>query len=290
MRRLPKPKLSARATFENCVSWLRDEELAAHLFELSATVEAADISYQSHAANNSLFGLVDPVVGNENDAVQMVKLYTSVLSRKSSKVRHLYDEIRAGSKDDLCPLCAQRLVSTLDHYLEKARYPVYAVTPINLVPACTDCNKIRSRKVPNSQSDLTLHPYFDSVDRETWLKASVLETDPVVVKYHAAPPMTWNEILSARVQSHFRTLELGKLYSTHAATELTGMRSMLVGMVNREGTDHLRGHLLEQAASRRDTSLNSWQGAMFSALGASDWFCNRGYLLIPKPDVGDASP
>lgn len=283
MRALPEPAYSSPVTFELCVSRLQNQATAVELLKLRGAVETAEKSYRSNAVSDSLLTIADPLVTDAQKTDELKHLYTGILSRKNSKVRYIYDAIKAAAKDDLCPLCAQRLVSTLDHYLEKARYPIFAVAPINLVPACSDCNTLRSRKVATSDSELTLHPYFDSVDHDIWLKANVLETDPIVVNYSAAPPNSWKDILRARMQSHFRTLQLGKLYSTHAGSELTGMRGALVSIANREGREGLRSYLSEQAASRHDISLNTWQGAMFAALAASDWFCGGGYESIPKP-------
>jgi hypothetical protein len=93
---------------------LRDE-----LLKLSAAIETAEGSYQLHAVSNSLLAIIDPLAGDAEKARELVYLYTGVLSRKNSRVRYIYDAIKAAAKDDLCPLCAQRQVFTLDHYLER---------------------------------------------------------------------------------------------------------------------------------------------------------------------------
>jgi hypothetical protein len=128
-------------------------------------------------------------VGGKVSGRKMVTLYTGTFSRKRSKARRIYDEIRASAAGGICPLCGQREVKTLDHYLEKQHHPVFAVTPLNLVPACTDCNKVRSEFPKDGDSNQTLHPYFDSVDDERWLKAKVDEVDPVIVPFHEDPPL-----------------------------------------------------------------------------------------------------
>ena len=70
---------------------------------------------------------------------EMEKLYEQ--NFVASKVgRRIYDSILNSVEDNICPYCSQRLIKTLDHYLPKSIYPYFSVTPINLVPACRDCN------------------------------------------------------------------------------------------------------------------------------------------------------
>ena len=55
--------------------------------------------------------------------------------------RKYYDKIKAIPKYSKCPFCGVGIVSTLDHYLPKTKYPTYALTPVNLIACCADCNK-----------------------------------------------------------------------------------------------------------------------------------------------------
>lgn len=281
MRNLPKPLRDARSTFELCVSRVSDFETASRLEAVASTIGQAESVYFDKATTSSLFGVVGAIFHEGDLAEEMVKLYTNILSKQNSKVRYIYDEIRAAAKR--CPLCGQRDTNTLDHYLEKSRFPVYAVTPMNLVPACSQCNKLRFTARPRSASEQTLHPYFDHVDDQTWLQAQVLEIDPTAVIYTAVRPAAWSELKRDRVQSHFRALALGALYATHAATELTDMRHNLV-RIGRGGSDRVKEELVWQAESRQQEFRNSWQGALYTALSASEWFCSGGYNCIPKPE------
>ena len=60
--------------------------------------------------------------------------------RKNGPGRATYDLLKLSAKGGFCPLCGQRNVSTLDHYLPKESYPDLSILPINLVRACSDCN------------------------------------------------------------------------------------------------------------------------------------------------------
>jgi hypothetical protein len=277
MKSLPRPLRDARSTFELCVDRVKDSKVKSRLMTLASAIECAESNYISSAVLSSLFSLVGTVYCRD----ELIKLYTNVLSRKNSQLRYIYDEIRAGPNGDICPLCSQRTVSTLDHYLEKATFPLYAVTPVNLIPSCSECNKTRSTAHAKSASEQTFHPYFDSVEDEQWLQANIVEADPVTVIYTTLRPSAWTKLKQDRVQAHFRALALGALYATHAAAEMTGIRYALLRIADREGAVGITAHLVEQATSRRAAFRNSWQGALYAALSTSNWFCNGGYSYIP---------
>jgi len=133
------------------------------------------------------------------------------------------------------------------------------------------------------RTEQTLHPYFDEIDDDTWLFASVVESYPPVVLFSANPPLAWPDLTRERVKNHFRTFQLGVLYSVNAAEELAGLRFSLMLIAEREGENGVRRHLTEQTQSREAVTKNSWQGAMYRALMQSGWFCSVGHELIPSP-------
>jgi hypothetical protein len=269
-------------TFEICTKTVRDPDLAMRLSSVAPMIEAAAAEYEQCGAIGTLFTIQTAKdVGGKVVVDEMRELYKGTLSRAKSPARHIYDAIKAGASGGLCPLCGQREASTLDHYLPQSRHPALTVSPINLVPACSDCNKAKLDSQPVCPEDQTLHPYFDTVDRETWLRARVLESDPVAVTFEVDVPIHWPILTGDRIRRHFATFRLGALYATHASAELLNMRFGLNQIAVRGGTRGLRDHLEEQAISRRQQHANSWQTALYQALYSSPWFCAEGYLLIP---------
>src|SRR5262249_39637235 len=144
---------------------------------------------------------------------EMVWLYDAKLSRLRDRARPIYDAIKLAPRNGVCPLCGHRVVSTLDHYLAKSRHPSYTVTPLNLLPACSDCNKLKLNRQPANARDQTLHPYFDDVSSDVWLKATLIESvDPAVV-FFVDPPNQWEPVLQERIRLHFRAFGLAELYA-----------------------------------------------------------------------------
>lgn len=207
---------------------------------------------------------------------EMVNLYKGNFARKGTDARVIYDELRSVPKHGICPLCGKRIVSQLDHYLPETLYPHFSVTPANLVPACSDCNKIKLAHNPTRVEELTLHPYFDNIDNEIWLNARVIEGLGFHIQYFANPPATLSREIVSRIKFHFEKFELGNLYSANAAAEISEQQHFLQCVHRTGGKEELRKYFREQIQSRSLIDKNSWQVAMYQALLTSEWFCENG--------------
>ncbi|MBN2377006.1 MAG: hypothetical protein JXD22_11425 [Sedimentisphaerales bacterium] len=76
----------------------------------------------------------------------------------------------------------------------------------------------------------TLHPYYDDVTNEQWLYAEVIETTPAAMRFHVSTPDGLDNILAKRIEHHFKTLKLDKLYRSQAAVELASIRVHITGL------------------------------------------------------------
>lgn len=284
MRKLEHPPLEAFGVFFVCADSIQDAGLKMRLLGTSVlkAVEMAEQNYLHLGAVGQLFRFpADDVVGEWVSGADMEKLYTQTLSREGSKARPFYDALRGSAPNDICPYCAQRTVSTLDHYLPKSIYPVLAVAPINLVPACGDCNKVKLDFQPLTAEDQILSPYFDDVTADVWLSARVQDdAGRPVVQFFANPPAAWPSELAARLNTHLRNLKLPALYTAHAAEELVTVRDLLQRLCKAGGASDVRARCLEEEEMRRSVHLNGWQAAFYRALADSTWFCSVGVFAI----------
>jgi 5-methylcytosine-specific restriction endonuclease McrA len=114
---------------------------------------------------------------------EMEKVYTQRMAKSGAPGRDIYDEIFASSPGGRCPLCMQRYVATLDHHLPKAHFPSLAVTPLNLIPACSDCNKAKLDLIATTAEEVPLHPYYDNLGDAIWLNAVVIERRPTALRF-----------------------------------------------------------------------------------------------------------
>lgn len=278
MRNLQRPAEDPDAHFLTCIERIRNRPLRDRLRSIRPNVAAASAEFHAHAIVSSLHAL--PAQANVAGVVttaEMVDVYDGRMARRRSPGRPVYDRLMALADFEVCPLCGQRTVSTIDHHLPKTRYPALVVTPVNLVPVCKDCNNAKGNRIPATAGEQTLHPYYDNIEGDSWLRGTVVPGAPAVVVFAVDAPAGWSPLLTQRVQFHFHLLELGKLYASHASVELRNIQYGLSRLHSAGGLPAVRAHLLSEAVSREASHRNSWQTAMYKALHQNNWFCNGGF-------------
>lgn len=267
------PTDDAAAVFAVCINNFRDQGLKDRLTAATGLIVAAEEQYRRAGQDKALHTIPTATAVGDVSVDEMVSVYEQKFVSKREAGRRFYEKLRNGAKGGKCPLCGQRPAATLDHYLAKTTHPALAVTPINLVPACPDCNFIKLALTPLTDMEHTLHPYFDDVEREAWLVGTVVEGVPPAVVFDTRPPSTWDDRLASRLRFHFKTFKLAGLYTVEAAGELAGIETHMVKLRTLDGPDAVRRHLLDAWESRRAYQVNSWQTAFYKALADSEWYC-----------------
>lgn len=278
MWKLGKPDIEAGSTFRKCISRVRNHDLKSRLESIHQDIVDASEEYNVKAEFISLNEILPSNnVGGVVTVKEMKSVYSQRMVGKSSPGRMIYDEIISSPKNGVCPFCGHRIASTLDHYLPKAYYPSLTVAPLNLIPCCSECNKLKLDSVPDTQEDLSIHPYYDNIEDDRWLYAEVIEVKPASIRFYVDSPMDWSEINKKRIENHFELLELNDLYISQAAQELTNIRYYLAQLYKSAGPEAVRDHLADMTETRIRANLNSWQSATYEAWSASDWFVGGGF-------------
>lgn len=284
MRRLPRPTITARSALDRCIFSIKDADLTDRLKLCAPTLSAAEAAYIIQgeiAALHTIAGTQG--VGGHVTTAEMERVYKRTFVG-SAATREMYGSIKSAPENDICPLCSQRTVSQLDHYLPQSAHPAHpalTVTAINLIPCCSECNKTKLARQAGQAGDQTFHPYFEDADDARWLYAEVRETTPASLVFRPRPPAEWEVLKATRVVAHFRTYKLAELYASHAAVELNDIRFGLQRMAKRNSPNSIRAHLLGQAESRAAANTNSWRTATYEALAKSVWFCSGGFDVQP---------
>ncbi len=273
-----RPSFDPEDTFLLCISRVRDTNLRQRLRQVRSTIADDSDDFKTKATNAELH-LVEATdgVGNVVTTDEMVAVYDRRMAKKGSPGRVIYDQIKSLPKYDTCPFCDHRDVSTLDHILPKAEYPSLAVTPLNLVGSCMECNKSKLTLVPSTAGEAILHPYFDNVGGHRWLNATVVAQTPCAVVFVVVPPTAWSAVVRQRAKAQFKLLGLASLYTNQAARQISNMRLNLRQHFDDSGRAGVRAELVRQYESYSANELNSWQAAMYRALSESDWFCDGGF-------------
>lgn len=277
MVHIEKPTDNAKEVFETCISNFMNVTFKAKLDSVSNDIDTAANNYDIQATNNNINSISSTTTINGIvTTAEMKKVYEKKLVQKGQPGRKYYEKLRLSAKNNICPLCNQRTVTTLDHILPKTSYPTFAVTPFNLIPACADCNKIKDTYQPNVSEEEIIHPYYDDISNKQYLHASVRqETPPSIIFYInlSEPPI----IIEKRLQKHFSLLELNELYTSNAAEELSNISHRLSQLFHTGGKESVIEYLRDEFESRYANNKNSWQTAMYKALNENDWFCDGGF-------------
>lgn len=210
---------------------------------------------------------------------ELRKLYSNQLSNRRAAAYKIYEKLISASPHGVCPLCGEQTARTLDHHLPKGRFAALSIVPYNLVPACRDCQSAKGEKFPGAAEEQTLHPYFDELETQRWLVATVVQGSPAAVVFDVVPPANWSAIKTGRYNRHLVVFELKTRFALFAARELVQIRSQLGRLHAAGGLSAVRQHLKETADSRHSAWKNSWQTAMYEGCAASDWFCDTGFAL-----------
>lgn len=279
MWKLNKPAISAKDSFTKSISRMRNGQLKSRLQAITALIESGSLEFDTNGAASTLHNF--PRIGTGSvahvTAKEMATVYDQRFAAKNSPGRYIYDQILSEPANACCPLCGHRDATTLDHHLPKMEYPVLAVSPSNLVPACMECNKLKGEYFPNDLETQTLHPYFDDISTEQWLKARVIQTNPSSLVFFVDKPASWATSFHARIENHFKKFGLNKLYATQAATELSSVRKRSQDLLNSGGSNGVRDHFIQEALSKRAAALNSWRTATYEAISQSQWYCSGNF-------------
>lgn len=258
------------------------------LLSIKSNLIDAEKDYQSLAIEKRLYTILEQEtisisadVDLEDEiprtisATEMEKVYSNYLVDKpdSQKIgRKVYDSILSNTYCNLCPYCSHREVKTVDHYLPKTKFVSYVITPINLLPCCSDCNKEKLDHYELIEDKMLIHPYFDVVDNLPWLKCKVNEELwPITFSYEVSEDIT-DPVLKSRLKYQFKLLNLGKLYADNATREFNKRVKSLVKEYNSDPSQNAMAFFDDNIESYQFENANSWQTKMFEALKGSKWF------------------
>ncbi|MGC4062796.1 MAG: HNH endonuclease signature motif containing protein [Aquabacterium sp.] len=259
---------------------IRDQRLAASLLEALPALDAAELQYSNLGQQAQLYLI--PTSAGVSGAVtleQMRWLYEN--SFVGNPVgRRFYDIIKVTPSGGICPLCKQRVVGTVDHYLPQSNHALLTVTPLNLIPACEKCNYLKRADSARTAEEQTLHPYFDALPPGAWLHAELEETSPPTIRFRAEAPIDWPDVTKRRIERHFAVFGLAELYGSQAAVELVNIAYGLARIYRASGPEGIRIHLEQELESREYPDPSSWQSAFYRALACSEWFHSVGHFRI----------
>jgi 5-methylcytosine-specific restriction endonuclease McrA len=158
------------------------------------------------------------------------KMFLKAWDSNRTAVASFKDAVRNNSQTVRCPYCGLNRADTLDHFVEKALVPELALFARNLVPCCSECNRIRGRTFEKpSGVQRVLQFYDDPIERMgTLLMATVdfQEPDTPVLRFRT---LKTRNSLAEPYRRHFKTLRLEERFKREAAGLLARLRGQFRG-------------------------------------------------------------
>lgn len=275
MHPLPLPDSTARDVYEDSCSKIRSKDLKQRHLDETSNILASATLFTNAAENDQVELLVaDNFQTGYVSEDEMSALYKRVQGTDSPGRPH-YDKLIVAAPHNRCPYCGERRVKSIDHYLPKKPFSSLAVTPTNMVPACSDCNHAKGSYRPSGTNLPVIHPYFDHVEKFRWLYARIERSSPPSVHFEVRSADGIDQRTCDRLQKHFDVFNLACLYQAHAGQTLNELDCRLPSVFANGGGSSVRNYLMDEASLRSVGRQNSWQRALFTGLANSEWYCSE---------------
>ncbi|HEL1004604.1 TPA: hypothetical protein TVB72_001370 [Streptococcus equi subsp. zooepidemicus] len=164
-----------------------------------------------------------------------------------------------------CSYCERGDVSELDHLLPQSQFPVFAVTPLNLIPSCHECNH-------NKLDDMAIviNPYFEDTTEDNWLVCKIDKIhDDYVAKYQLDFSKTG---YSLKLQSKIiNTYSMGRnsildRYSIWGNNRLADKIALWKTVLSDYGIDRFAEMLEAEISSMKTCSINSYEISLYRGI------------------------
>ena len=204
----------------------------------------------------------------------MKELYTFQFAHKGCRAYKFYNIIR--SAQHTCPYCnvSARSISQLDHYLPKSTFPSLTISPVNLVPICSDCNSKKGTYYSTKIDEMIMHPYFDDFASQSFdfIKCTVIEKVPIGFSFYIEKLPNWSDCTYNRVVKHFQMLELEDLYRTDFEATFEPYVYELKSIYMDGNIENVRIAIMRRMNSYKINKTLPWHYAGFGAILNSEWF------------------
>lgn len=274
MKHLSSPTKNVSDVLDTIKSETNRNNVKDDIESIRNTLNIDENNYITKVIDNTLFEIErKSILSDRVSHDEIIKYYEYRLLERPLG-RNIYNEILLSAPLLECPYCTIRTVSTIDHFLPKSEYPNYSITPTNLVPACKDCNTDKKISYPTAKNNQVFHPYFDKVDDITWIKAEIINSEPLSFQFSVIHIDTWSQTQNERALAHFNEFNINELFSVEANRELRSSQRLLKKHKN-ESTENLKEHLIDvYESSMEGVGILYWKTLIYQELSTNDWFLN----------------
>lgn len=266
MKKINKPDIDVGEVLDACINHYIDEEIKTRFQHSRDEICSASNTYNLNSVNHNWYSICEGIKPANLSKKEMVNLYDKKFVACQSIRKKYYDKIMSLAEDGICPICCVGVVKTLDHYLPKSKFPMFSITPNNLVPSCRDCNTKKNNRFSNNYS--LIHPYYDDIDNFIWLSVSLkVLNNRLIAKYFVSENEgIIDNCTYERIYHSFSEYELDKLYELKACETITNQKIIWKSIYISKGKRNLLNYFRLQLSSVTANQNNSWLAALYRGL------------------------
>jgi hypothetical protein len=249
-------------------------------------VDASSAVYAAYDRYNGFFGeggiAVDKSIVPKADALAQALRGNFRALDTGGRYESMREDILSAVDIDnqLCPYCLVHFVGgAIDHVVPKDSHAEFSVLHLNLAPICDECNRLKGKRGPETDHTF-LHPYYLQLPEEPFVFARVtLEQHIPKFRYTLREPPAMAADWFKAAADQFEVLQLAKRWGNAAAIEYSDQAENLSQLRAAKGSDGVRRELIGLAkSSERVFGRSYWKSVGWSALAASDEFCDGGFI------------
>lgn len=279
MIRIEKPVINDIEILKKCAGAYPDIVSAVELNEAIEHFKEIYLNYEQLMTKGEGYKIDRSKEQGNLDKAFMQKLYSEQFVGKKGEGREEYDKILASAPKKKCPMCAESIVTALDHHFPKSSYFLYSIYSKNLVPICSRCNEAKKHTKPDELTKQFIHPYYDDFSKEQWFEVRFISQRPISLIYECKENDHLGKEVSEKLKSHFNRLKLADLYTSNAIVKLDDLKSIFCPLLKTKDWVSVYEELTNQlnmVSGRPD----SWEYALFEKLINEKWYIEGGFTYI----------
>lgn len=219
------------------------------------------------------------LIGKENIKEALHKSFNSsfVKLMKDTDLYEVYKKCKSN-----CPYCGDRKIDELDHYVPKETYAEFTLYPPNLIPICNKCNKKKTYKFINKNTERQfINYYYDKIENLYFITLELQYNSKDIensthVTYHLELNRIKDLKLKEVVNNHFDNLDLLERYEESATNEITHLVEVFSNQSCKDIIE-LRKICYHSMEGERNTLLknfgvNNWKYILYEKIMSSKFF------------------
>lgn len=266
--RLTKPDFCSMQMLDKAIQERQNGINRAYFNSISAEWRSRVSVYVTHGGTPNLVPTWPEI---EAHKVKFLNLYDSPAEESSQGI--MLKSLRDEHLLRICPACGNiGFPTTLDHYLPKAKYPHFSITPANLSPMCTKCQGLKGEKTGNkNEPQFFIHPYFHKF---TEFQILTLKISPPFNQpsFILSPHPRWTGWRLKLITSHMRELEIEKRYVNFFKAE--NIRLIRHSSIRRRKGQDVFDAIESKCEELEYPTKNSWEYIFYLSVLENEEFIN----------------